>query len=196
MTATLSPNAYGNGITLTPAAGSLTIPAAVGPVPGTATVNLTVTTTAEADLTQPHLHPGHFRRILADRLHRLHRHPYGPLYLSPSPSIWLRPGLTQPPPLHSITAARQPQPSRSHPADIPSVSFTVTPRSPSPPDNRQPPRRPPPPSHSPFARHVPGIPQLNCQQHRPRLADVTVSVSLTCIPDSLLDLHQAHHDPD
>jgi hypothetical protein len=51
VTATLTPYAYGNGVTLTPAAGSVTIPAAVGAVPGTATVNVTVTTTAEADLT-------------------------------------------------------------------------------------------------------------------------------------------------
>ena len=53
VTATLTPNANGNGVTLTPASGSVTIPAAVGAVPGTATVNLTVTTTAEADLTEP-----------------------------------------------------------------------------------------------------------------------------------------------
>ena len=52
VTAALTPYAYGNGVTLTPAAGSVTIPAAVGAVPGTATVNVTVTTTAEADLTE------------------------------------------------------------------------------------------------------------------------------------------------
>jgi hypothetical protein len=52
VTATLTPYAYGNGVTLTPASGSVTIPAAVAGVPGTATVNVTVTTTAEADLTQ------------------------------------------------------------------------------------------------------------------------------------------------
>ena len=52
VTATLTPNTYGNGVTMTPASGTVTIPAAAGPVPATATINLTITTTAQADLTQ------------------------------------------------------------------------------------------------------------------------------------------------
>ena len=86
VTATLTPYAHGNGVTLTPAAGSVTIPAAVGAVPGTATVNVTVTTTAEADLTQtsPFIQAisGAYSQtasiVFTDTQ-------YGPLYMSVSP---------------------------------------------------------------------------------------------------------------
>ena len=50
ITATLTPHSYGNGVTVTPATSPITIPAAVGAVPGTTSVDVTITATAEADL--------------------------------------------------------------------------------------------------------------------------------------------------
>ena len=86
VTATLTPYTYGNGVTLTPAAGSVTIPAAVGAVPGTATVNVTVTTTAEADLTAT----SPFIQAISSPVSQTASivftdTQYGPLYMSVSP---------------------------------------------------------------------------------------------------------------
>jgi hypothetical protein len=86
ITATLTPYAYGNGVTLTPAEHSVTIPAAAGAVPGTATVNLTITTTAQADLTQA----SPFLQAIAGAYSQTASilftdTQYGPLYLTFSP---------------------------------------------------------------------------------------------------------------
>ena len=86
ITATLTPYSYGNGLTVTPASSPITIPAASGNIPGTTSVNVTITTTAEADLTaaSPFIQAiaGSYSQtasiVFTDTQ-------YGPLYLSLSP---------------------------------------------------------------------------------------------------------------
>ena len=86
ITATLSPFYAGNGVTVSPASSSVTIPAASGGVPGTATVNVTITATAEADLTQ---NPATVQAIAGGYSQTVSiwftDTQYGPLYLSVSP---------------------------------------------------------------------------------------------------------------
>jgi hypothetical protein len=132
VTATLTPYAYGNGVTLTPAAGSVTIPAAVGAVPGTATVNVTVTTTAEADLTA--LSPS--MQAISSPVSQTASivftdTQYGPLYLSLSPVNLAPPsGSTQTATLTVNNSSAATATVALTPSYIPSgVTFTVTPSS-------------------------------------------------------------------
>ena len=130
VTATLTPYTYGNGVTLTPASGSVTIPAAVGAVPGTATVNVTVVTTAEADLTQASpfiqaISGGYSQNayiVFTDTQ-------YGPLYLSLSPVNLAPPsGSTQTATLTVNNASAASATVTLTPSYIPSgVTFTITP---------------------------------------------------------------------
>jgi hypothetical protein len=86
ITANLTPFYAGNGVTVTPASSSVTIPAASGGVPGTATVNVTITATAEADLTQNpatvQAIAGGYSQIVSIWFTDTQ---YGPLYMSLSP---------------------------------------------------------------------------------------------------------------
>ena len=132
VTATLTPYAYGNGVTLTPAAGSVTIPAAVGAVPGTATVNVTVTTTAEADLTAA----SPFIQAISSPVSQnasivFTDTQYGPLYLSLSPVNLAPPsGSTQTATLTVNNSSAATATVALMPSYIPSgVTFTVTPSS-------------------------------------------------------------------
>jgi len=127
VTATLTPYTYGNGVTLTPAGGSVTIPAAVGAVPGTATVNVTVVTTAEADLTAPSpfiqaISGGYSQTasiVFTDTQ-------YGPLYMSLSP-VNLAPtnGNSQSATLTVNNASAVPATVALTPSYVPS-GFTIT----------------------------------------------------------------------
>ena len=132
VTATLTPYAYGNGVTLTPATGSVTIPAAVGAVPGTATVNVTVTTTAEADLTAA----SPFIQAISSPVSQTASivftdTQYGPLYLSLSPVNLAPPsGFTQTATLTVNNSSAATATVALTPSYIPSgVTFTVTPSS-------------------------------------------------------------------
>jgi len=86
ITATLSSGYLGNGVTVTPASSHVSIPAAVGAVPGTTTVNVTITATAEADLTQNPAYvqaiAGSYSQIVSIWFTDTQ---YGPLYMSLSP---------------------------------------------------------------------------------------------------------------
>jgi hypothetical protein len=127
VTATLTPYTYGNGVTLTPASGSVTIPAAVGAVPGTATVNVTVVTTSEADLTasSPFIQAisGGYSQtasiVFTDTQ-------YGPLYMSLSP-VNLAPtnGNSQSATLTVNNASAVPATVALTPSYVPS-GFTIT----------------------------------------------------------------------
>jgi hypothetical protein len=132
VTATLTPYAYGNGVTLTPAAGSVTIPAAVGAVPGTATVNVTVTTTAKADLTAT----SPFIQAISSPVSQTASivftdTQYGPLYLSLSPVNLAPPsGYTRTATLTVNNSSAATATVALTPSYIPSgVTFTVTPSS-------------------------------------------------------------------
>jgi hypothetical protein len=86
ITATLTPYSYGNGLTVTPATSPITIPAASGGIPGTTSVDVTITATAEADLTEA----SPFVQAIAGSYSQTASivftdTQYGPLYLSLSP---------------------------------------------------------------------------------------------------------------